>query len=155
MAIVEPRQRTVGRPMEILLVEDSLLDGKLALGALRQSNFQHRLTVMRRGDDAIRYLRREAEFARAPRPDLILLDLFLPGKNGIEVLRALRREPKLGDVPVVVLTSSDVTEDRSQCEELSVQAYITKPVNLPKFLDVVRQLRRDWFAKGIALPSAT
>ena len=143
---------TVGRPMEILLVEDSLVDARLTMGALRQGQLQHRLTMMRRGDEAVQFLRREAQYAKAPRPDLVLLDLLLPGKNGIEVLQDIREDESLQDIPVVVLTSSETSEDRCRCEELSVQSYITKPVNLQKFLAVVKELKRDWLAEVIALP---
>ena len=151
---VSPRRaEAVGRPMEILLVEDSLVDARLTMGALKQGQLQHRLTVVRRGDEAIRFLRKEAQYARAPRPDLVLLDLLLPGKNGLEVLDDIRRDSSLADIPVVVLTSSETSEDRCRCEALSVQSYITKPVNFQKFLHVVKELKRDWLAKDILLPA--
>ena len=92
---------TIGRPMEILLVEDSLVDARFAIGSLKQGDIRHRLTLVRDGQEAVAFLRREGVFARAPRPDLILLDLLLPIMNGVEVLAAVREDDGLYDIPVV------------------------------------------------------
>lgn len=134
----------VGRPMEILLVEDGLMDARVTIEALRGGGIQHRLTLIRDGEEALAFLHQSGHFARAPRPDLILLDLMLPKKCGVEVLTELRSDPLLKSIPVVVLTASDAADDRTRCELLEVDSYITKPVNLQKFLAVVRQLKRFW-----------
>lgn len=142
----------VGRPMEILLVEDGLMDARVTIEALRSGGIQHRLTLIRDGEEALAFLHQSGRFARAPRPDLILLDLMLPKKTGVEVLTELRGDAKLRSIPVVVLTASDAEEDRTRCEELQVDSYIPKPVNLGKFLDVVRQLKRFWL-DDVILPA--
>jgi CheY-like chemotaxis protein len=97
-------------------------------------------------------LRQQGRFARAPRPDLILLDLFLPKRNGLEVLEEVRSDYGLKDIPVVVLTSSDADEDKVKCELYQVDSYITKPVNLKKFLAVVKELKRFWL-NDVILPT--
>jgi chemotaxis family two-component system response regulator Rcp1 len=134
----------VGRPMEILLVEDSLMDARVTIEALKEGHVQHRLTLVRDGEEAIQFLRQEGRFARAPKPDLVLLDLMLPKKNGLEVLTELRTDLALKDLPVVVLTASEHEEDRTQCELFHVDSYISKPVNLEKFLSIVKELKRCW-----------
>jgi len=135
---------TVGRPMEILLVEDSLTAARLTIGGLKSGQVQHRLTWLTNGEDAIEFLRQSGKFSRAPRPDLILLDLGLPKKDGRDVLREIKSDPSLSDIPVVILTASTDQEDRLASEELQVEAYMTKPVNLDKFLDLVAKLSRYW-----------
>lgn len=134
----------VGRPMEILLVEDSLTDARMTIGALRKNCSQHRLTLVRDGEEALTFLRQDGIFAKAPRPDLILLDLLLPKKDGLEVLAEIKADFDLKDIPIVILTSSDTEDDRSRCRLLHVDDYITKPVNLEKFLHVVKNLRDHW-----------
>jgi CheY-like chemotaxis protein len=138
--------------MEILLVEDGLMDARVTIEALRDGKVQHRLTLVRDGEEAIQFLRQEGRFARAPKPDLILLDLMLPKKSGLEVLADLRADAGLQDLPVVVLTASDHEEDRAKCEMYHVDSYITKPVNLEKFLAIVKELKRCWRA-DVILPS--
>jgi CheY-like chemotaxis protein len=123
------------------------------MGALKQGNIQHRLTLVRDGDEALMFLRQEHHFARAPRPDLILLDLMLPKKSGIEVLSAIREHYDLRRIPVVILTASDADDDKLNCEMLDVQHYIKKPVNLEKFLTVVRQLKKYLLAEDVILPA--
>ena len=145
-------QSLVGRPMEILLVEDGLMDARVTIEALRGGNVQHRLTLVRDGQEALQFLRREGRFAQAPKPDLVLLDLMLPKKSGLEVLSELRSEPSLRDLPVVVLTASEQEEDREKCEAFQVDSYIPKPVNLEKFLAVVKELKRCW-REDVILPS--
>jgi CheY-like chemotaxis protein len=142
----------VGRPMEILLVEDGLMDARVTIEALRSGGIQHRLTLIRDGEEALSFLHQIGRFARAPRPDLILLDLMLPKKSGVEVLTQLRGDTNLRSIPVVVLTASDAEEDKTRCEELQVDSYIPKPVNLEKFLEVVRQLKRFWL-DDVILPA--
>ena len=146
------KPETVGRPMEILLVEDSLLDARLTIAALKKTEIKHRLTLTRDGEEALHFLLREGPFTKAPRPDLILLDLHLPKKDGHEVLAALRTVSELREIPVVILTASEVEEADAQAKALSVDAYLTKPVHLDKFLGVIRKLRNCWFA-DVILPS--
>lgn len=137
---------TVGRPMEILLVEDSLTSARLTMGALRQGNVPHRLTWLSDGDEALEFLHRRGKYRQAPRPDLVLLDLGLPGTDGREVLTELRATDDLRDMPVVVLTASTDEEDITQTERLQVESYLTKPVDLEKFQSLVRDLSRFWRA---------
>jgi len=148
----ENQDQVVGRPMEILLVEDGLIDARVTMAALKEGLLQHRLTLTRDGVEALQFLHQEGRFARAPRPDLILLDLMLPKKNGTEVLDELRKDYALKDIPVVVLTASDLEEDRVKCQMLQVDAFISKPVNVEKFLAVVKQLKRFWL-NDVILPS--
>ena len=143
----------VGRAMEILLIEDGLVDARLTIGALRERGLQHRLTLVRDGSEAMDFLHQAGRFARAPRPDLILLDLMLPKTSGLEVLRQIRGDEQLKAIPVVVLTASDDDEDKASCETLKVDSYITKPVNPQKFFAVVRQLKRFWL-EDVILPPA-
>ena len=138
--------------MEILLVEDGLLDARATIEALRKAGIQHRLTLVRDGEEALAFLSRIGRFARAPRPDLILLDLMLPKKGGVEVLTEIRENDALKNIPVVVLTASEADEDKLRCELLEVDSYIHKPVNLQKFLAVIRQLKRFWL-DDVVLPS--
>ena len=147
-------QNTVGRPMEILLVEDSLVSARMTMGSLKNGQVQHRLTWLTNGEEAIEFLRREGKFARAPRPDLILLDLGLPKKDGREVLREIKADSEFAEIPVVVLTASTDQEDRLASEQLQVESYLTKPVNAEKFLDLVAKLSRFWHADMI-LPTAS
>lgn len=134
----------IGRPMEILLVEDNLVQANLTIGALQNGNIAHRLTYVRDGAEAIEFLRQQGRFVRAPRPDLILLDLRLPKKDGLEVLGEIKEIDHLQSAPIVVMTASDDQEDKRQCEFLNVAGYITKPLNLPKFLSLVQRLKRFW-----------
>ncbi len=140
-------QETVGRMMEILLVEDSLVDACATIGALRHSQVKHRLTLVRDGEEALDFLKREGRFARVPRPDLILLDLQMPKKDGFELLTEIRADAELAAIPVVVLTASNDEADRtrSQLLDVDVDCYLTKPVNLEKFVAVVRQMKHYWF----------
>ena len=136
--------RRTSRPMEILFVEDSLLDAKIAIGALKHGNVRHRMTLIHDGAEALQFLHREGIFARAPRPDLILLDLRLPKVDGLEVLDEIKSDYELKDIPIVIMTGSEYENDRIKCELLHVDAYVTKPIDLPKFLSLVKQLRRFW-----------
>ena len=145
-------RRPVGRPMEVLLVEDSLVDARLTIGALQRGQIPHRLTLVRDGQEALEFLFRRGVFARAPRPDLILLDLQLPSRNGLEVLWEIRNSDDLRPVPVVVLTSSDDPNDREQCSHHEVDGFLSKPVHINEFLDLVRQLRRHW-KQDVLLPN--
>ncbi len=145
-------QSAIGRPMEILLVEDGLVDARLTIGALRQSGFRHRLTLVRDGDEALEFIYQRGKFAQVPRPDLILLDLMLPKKSGLEVLNDVKSHEGLKDIPVVIMTASQAEEDRLQCDSLKVDAYVSKPVNFEKFLALLRELKRFWL-DDVILPS--
>ena len=143
---------TVGRPMEILFVEDSLTSARLTMGALKKGDTQHRLTWLTNGEDALEFLYQNGKFSRAPRPDLILLDLGLPGRDGRDVLKEIKSNPDLKQIPVVILTASTNPEDIAASEELEVEQYMTKPVDLEKFLWLVKELKDFWMA-GVILPS--
>ncbi len=142
----------VGRPMEILFVEDSLTSARLTMGALKKAEFQHRLTWLRDGEEAIEFLSRRGKYARAPRPDLILLDLGLPKQDGREVLIEIKADDTLKNIPVVVMTASTAQEDIVASEKLQVESYLTKPVDLDKFLWLVKELKDYWLA-GVILPT--
>ncbi len=148
------QRETVGRPMEILLVEDSVPQARLTMGALKKGQFEHRLTWLRDGGEAMEFLRQTGKFARAPRPDLILLDLGLPVKDGRQVLTETKADESLKYIPVVVMTASTDEVDRVQAENRNVEAYMQKPVDLGKFLELVQELKRYWKADMILPPSA-
>ena len=134
---------TVGRPMEILLVEDSLTFARLAIGALKNGRVQHRLTWLTDGAEAWQFLQREGVYTQAPRPDLLLLDLMLPGLNGTELLARLRADPSLHQLPVIVMTGEG---DAFGAKELPVEAFLTKPLAFDKFIDIVQKLSAFWQA---------
>jgi len=142
---------TVGRPMEILLVEDDLDDAGMTIDALKQGHVRCRVSLVRDGEEATEFLRREGKFLHAPQPDLILLDLQLPKKEGREVLADVRSDEFLRRVPVVVLTSSPAHREIVESEGLHVDSYLIKPVDIGQFIDLVRRLRRFWLA-DVVLP---
>jgi CheY-like chemotaxis protein len=143
---------TVGRPMEILLVEDNLTSARLTMGALRGGGIEHRLTWLSDGEEAMQFLRRDGKYARAPIPDLVLLDLMLPRKNGRVILAEMRADPELAGVPVVVMTGTAREDDAVRFERLNVQGFLTKPVDLDAFVVLVQELKDYWRADMI-LPS--
>lgn len=128
--------------MEILLVEDGLMDARITIEALRRCGVHHRLTLVRTIGEALQFLTRRGIFARAPRPDLVLLDLLLPDGTGVELLREIRGNAALEDLPVVVLTAAHDDDYRRECEALSVDDYITKPVDERKFLRAIHEHKR-------------
>lgn len=132
--------------VEILLVEDDAGDIDLTKEALKESNLQVSLNVVRDGVEAIAYLRREGEYANATRPDLILLDLNLPRLNGREVLQEIKNDDKLKLIPVVVLTTSDAHEDIRSSYDLGANCYINKPLGLDEFIQIVRAIENFWFS---------
>lgn len=143
----------VGRPMEVLLIEDSLVSARITIGALRKGKVQHRMTWLTDGNDALDFIYQRQRFCRAPRPDLILLDLGLPGKDGREILADIKGNDELKEIPVVVLTGSQSSyEDFQESEQLSVEGYMNKPVDLEKFLFLVKELKQYWHA-GVILPA--
>jgi CheY-like chemotaxis protein len=142
-----------GEPIEILLVEDSPDDADLTKDALRDGRVRNRVTVMEDGVEAMAYLRREGPYANAVRPDLILLDLNLPRKNGREVLAEVKQDPDLLSIPVVVMTSSDDEKDILAAYRHHVNCYVTKPVDLDQFIGVVKSIESFWFSI-VKLPAA-
>jgi two-component system, chemotaxis family, response regulator Rcp1 len=131
------------KPMEILLVEDGLVDAKVTIMALRRSAIHHRLTLVRTASEAIQFIRREGVFSRAPRPDLVLLDMMLPDGSGIDVLEALNEKQQYAiKSTVVVLTASEDEATHRRCTELGVHDYIQKPVHESEFMRVVRDHKR-------------
>jgi len=141
----------VGRPMEILLVEDDLEDAGATIDALRQGEIPCRVSLVRDGEEALEFLRRKGEYARAPRPDVLLLDLKLPRKSGREVLAEVKADPELSRIPVVVLTVSPTHEEVLRAEQLHVESYLTKPVDWRRFVAVVKSLRR-YLLSDVILP---
>lgn len=136
----------VQRPIEILLVEDNLGDVRLTQEALKEGRVSNRLSVVNDGVEAMEFLRREGRFSEAPRPDLILLDLNLPRRDGREVLADVKADPQLRRIPVVVLTTSAAEEDILKSYDLHANCYITKPVDLEQFFDVVRSIDGFWLS---------
>jgi two-component system, chemotaxis family, response regulator Rcp1 len=137
-------QAPVGRPIDILLVEDNPGDVRLTIEALRESKVRNNLHVARDGVEALAFLRREGSHAQVVRPDLILLDLNLPRKDGREVLAEIKADPQLHTIPVVVLTTSHAEQDVLQTYELQANCYITKPVDLEQFITVVKSIENFW-----------
>ena len=133
-----------GRPIEILLVEDNPGDVRLTVEGLNEGKVRNHLHVTRDGVEALAFLRREGEFSNAVRPDLILLDLNLPRKDGREVLQDLKSDPMLRTIPVVVLTTSRSEQDVLRSYELQANCYITKPVDLEQFITVVKSIEDFW-----------
>jgi CheY-like chemotaxis protein len=137
--------RTATQPIEVLLVEDNPGDVRLTREALRDGKVHNHLSVVPDGVEALAFLRRQGKYADAPRPDLILLDLNLPKKDGREVLQDIKADPALQRIPVVVLTSSEAERDIAQAYALHANCYITKPVDLDQFITVVRSIEDFWF----------
>ena len=133
-----------GRPVEILLVEDNPGDVRLTQEALRDAKVRNNMYVARDGEDATAFLRQAGEYADAPRPDLILLDLNLPKKNGREVLKEIKSDADMRRIPVVVLTTSRAEEDIIKAYDLNANCYVTKPVDLDQFVQVVRSIEDFW-----------
>jgi two-component system, chemotaxis family, response regulator Rcp1 len=135
-----------GVPIEILLVEDNPDDADLTIDALRDGRVHNRVTLVEDGVEAMAYLRREGKYHGAPRPDLILLDLNLPRKDGREVLAEVKQDPDLRRIPVVVLTTSDDEKEVLAAYNNYVNCYITKPVDLNQFLAVIKSIEHFWFS---------
>ena len=133
------------RPMiEILLVEDSEPDILLTQEAFAEAQVKNRLHVARDGDEAIDFLRRRGEHAGAPRPDVILLDINMPRKNGLEVLTELKADPQLASIPVLILTTSQADTDISDAYARHASGYVIKPVGFENFLDAIRAFENFW-----------
>ena len=132
------------KPIEILLVEDNAGDARLAREALRDAKVRNNLTWLSDGEEALAFLRREGKYSHAPRPDLILLDLNLPRKDGREVLTEIKADDNFRRIPVVILTTSQAEEDILKAYHLNANCYIPKPVDLERFLTVVKTIEDFW-----------
>jgi two-component system, chemotaxis family, response regulator Rcp1 len=131
-------------PIEILLVEDSPSDTQLTVEALKEAKMRNHLSTVEDGVQAMEFLRRRGPYADAPRPDLIMLDLNLPRKDGREVLAEIKADPSFKTIPVVVLTTSRAEQDVLRAYHLHANCYITKPVDFEQFLNVVRSIESFW-----------
>jgi CheY-like chemotaxis protein len=140
------RSHTSGKPIEILLVEDNPGDVRLTVEALKDGKVLNHLSVAMDGVEALAFLRRApaGQYADAPRPDLVLLDLNLPKKDGREVLAEIKADPDLRLIPVVILTSSKAEEDIAKSYSLYANCYVTKPVDLEQFVKVVKSIEDFW-----------
>lgn len=143
---------TEANPIEILLVEDSPTDADLTMRALTKGRLDNHVSHVKDGVEAMAFLRREAPYHDAPEPDLILLDLNMPRKDGREVLREIRSTPELKHLVVVVLTTSSQENDVFESYGMHTNAYIVKPVDLIKFFDVVKNINNFWF-RVVTLPA--
>jgi len=137
------------RRMEILLVEDNFDDARVTMQALHDEKIDCRISLMCDGEEALQYLHQAGVFTQAPRPDLILLDMQLPKKDGRQVLSEIRQDEQLKDIPVIVLTASAVMRAVLEGQRLRVDGYMTKPVSWQQFVDVVKSLRRAWLTESI------
>jgi two-component system response regulator len=144
---------TSSRPIEILLVEDSATDVMLAEEALSEAKVCNNLSVVKDGVEAMSFLRKEREYSEVPRPDLILLDLNMPRKDGREVLAEVKADEQLRQIPVVILTTSDAQEDVHKVYGLHANCYIKKPVDFEQFANVVQAIEQFWFTI-VLLPGA-
>lgn len=136
--------RSTVRPIEILLIEDSPSDADLAREVLGQGKILNNLHFVEDGVEAIKFLRKKEPYLGVPRPDLILLDLHLPKKSGIEVLEEIKTDHNLKLIPVVILSTSSAPEDIVKSYSLHANCYITKPVDFVEFTKVVRLLEEFW-----------
>ena len=130
--------------VEILMVEDNPADARLTEEALKEGLLRNRLHLARDGVEAMQFLRREEPFSDAPRPDVVLLDLNLPRKDGREVLAEIKTDPDLKQIPVVVLTTSEAEQDIVKSYALHANCYVTKPVDLQRFIEIVHQIETFW-----------
>jgi two-component system, chemotaxis family, response regulator Rcp1 len=139
--------------VEILLVEDNPGDVRLTREALAEGKVRNNLSVVHDGIEALAFLRREGRYAKAPAPDLILLDLNMPKKDGREVLAEIKTDKQLKAIPVVILTTSAAERDILKSYQLHANSYITKPVDLAQFIEVIRSIEEFWFTI-VRLPKA-
>jgi CheY-like chemotaxis protein len=145
-------QSMPSREIVVLLVEDDPGDVLMTREAFEDYKVHNELHVVNDGTEAMAFLRREGDKADAPRPDLVLLDLNLPRMDGREVLQAIKSDPELASIPVVVLTTSEAEEDVLRSYSLHANAYVTKPVDFERFIQVVRQID-EFFVTVVRLPN--
>lgn len=143
-----------GVPIEILLVEDNPADATLTMELLAEAKVLNRLHVVQDGEAALAYLRGTGAYADAVRPDVILLDLNLPRMSGLQVLAEIKSDPALKSLPVIVLTTSDVDNDIAEAYFNQAAAFVTKPVDLDRFIEIVRSIECFWFSV-VRLPPRT
>jgi two-component system, chemotaxis family, response regulator Rcp1 len=143
---------TDNKPVEILLVEDNPGDVRLTMEALKEGRLLNHVSVAEDGVEALAFLRQKGKYADEARPDLILLDLNLPKKDGREVLAEIKEDPELRHIPVVVLTTSTAEQDVLRTYDLHANCYISKPVDFEQFIEVVKSVGDFWFSVVI-LPS--
>jgi CheY-like chemotaxis protein len=136
--------QTISHPVDVLLVEDNPGDVRLTVEALKESKLYVNLHVAKDGMEAIEFLKRQGPFADSRRPDLVLLDLNLPKKDGREVLAEIKADPELWRIPVVVLTTSRAEEDILRTYNLHANCYVSKPVGLDQFIKVVQSINEFW-----------
>jgi CheY-like chemotaxis protein len=144
--------KPAGEPIEVLLVEDDPGDVLLIREAFEFNKVHNNLHVVNDGEQALYFLRKKGEYSEALRPDLVLLDLNLPRKDGREVLAEVKGDPELRTIPIVVLTTSEAEEDVLKSYQLHANAYVTKPVDFERFVSIVRQID-DFFVSVVRLPS--
>jgi chemotaxis family two-component system response regulator Rcp1 len=143
------------RNWTLMLVEDSPADIRLAQEVLREANFPHILQIARDGEQALRMLRKHAEYSSLPEPDLILLDLNLPRKDGREVLRDIKQDAKLRHIPVLILSTSRADSDVLTCYQAHANCYLAKPVDLAEFGRVAQLIREFWLGVVQLPPKAS
>lgn len=136
----------VVRPAEVLLVEDNPADIRLTREAMKEGHVLNHLHVVTDGEQALMFLKHKPPYENAPRPDLVLLDLNLPKKSGRDVLFEIKQDPGLMNIPIVVLTTSKADEDVVETYQLRANCFITKPVDLDKFIHVVQQIESFWLS---------
>lgn len=143
--------RASKRPFHILLVEDNVEDIYMTQEAMKESSIPYSLNVVRDGEEAMSYLLRQGKYADIVQPDIILLDLNLPRKNGLEVLKEIKDNPDLRCIPVIALSTSSAQDDIQRACDLKANCYIIKPINFDKFLKVIKSIMDYWLTVA-ALP---
>lgn len=139
-------KKSQGKAIEILLVEDNPGDARLAVEALKNNKIRNELHKVEDGVEAMNFLRKKGKYSNVPRPDLILLDLNLPKKDGREVLAEIKEDDKLKAIPVVVLTISKAEEDILKSYNLHANCFITKPIDLKQFMEVIKSIESFWLS---------
>lgn len=147
-------EKDCSRSIEILLVEDTPADARLTVEAFEEERIYSKLHIVTDGTDAMAFLRKEGRYAGAGRPDLILLDLNLPQKGGLELLKEIKSDSGLRIIPVVVLTVSEAEDDILKAYDLHANCYITKPVGLAQFIHVARSIQEFWLTMVKLPPKA-
>ncbi|MFP4466144.1 MAG: response regulator [Candidatus Goldiibacteriota bacterium] len=131
--------------LSVLLVEDKPSDVRLVIEAFKQTKIQNNLSVVSTGEEALKFLRKTGKYKDAPRPDIILLDLKLPGKSGHDVLKSIKEDEKLMTIPVIMLTHSDSPADIKKSYKYNANCYITKPFKMKDFIELVKYIEKFWF----------
>jgi len=142
-----------GKPIEILLVEDNADEAELTMDTLKDGRVRNRVHWVEDGEEAMAFLRREGQYAAVPRPDLILLDLHMPRKSGLEVLSEIKQHPDWRRIPVVMMTSSSLEADITSAYSRHANCYVTKPIDIDKFMAAVRSIEDFWLTV-VRLPAA-